>query len=348
MGRRYKHLFERIIEPSNIRKAYANASKGKTQSHGYLAFREDYEVRLAQLEQRLADQTWEASPHREFYVFEPKKRLIKAPTFSDRVVHHAVIQVIEPIFDATFLPTSFACRSGKGTHAGVAWVQSQLRRHGYSQYLKTDFTAFFPSVNRQILHREYARKISDRRTLDLLTRIIPATGQGIPIGALTSQLSANIYGNTLDHYLHHVLRVPFARYMDDVVVLGNDRYQMREVKQAIEEFSAEKLRLSISRWTAQPTAKGIDWLGYRVWSTHKLLRKSSVTRAKRKIRRYTQDEDQESLTRFIGSWRGHAALADTVNLRFWLDQQYDIAHQLKVHRMTKKPTRQQLLNNLFD
>lgn len=348
MGRKYKHLFDRIVDPVNIRRAYANAARGKLHSHGYLSFREEAEARLAWLEEHLADGTWAPQPYRQFYVFEPKKRLISAPTFSDRVVHHAVISVIEPIFDATFLPTSFACRTGKGTHAGVAWVQSQLRRHCYTQYLKTDFRSFFPSIDRPILHEQFARKVSDRRTLDLLARIIPATGTGIPIGALTSQLGANIYANPLDHYLHHELRVPFARYMDDVVVLGNDRGQLREVKGAIEAFAADRMLLDISRWTAQSTDRGIDWLGYRVWATHKLLRKASVTRAKRKIRHYTADGDTETLTRFIASWRGHAAFADTVNLRFWLDEQYHVADQLADQRKRNRPTRDELLEDLFE
>lgn len=348
MGKRYKNLFSRITDTDNLRMAYLNASRGKRMSHGYLAFREESEPRLALIEQRLLTGTWTASPYRQFYVFEPKRRLISAPTFADRVVHHAVIQVIEPIFDATFLPTSFACRTGKGTHAGVKWVQAQLRQNLYTQYLKTDFRAFFPSVDRAILHQQYTRKISDQRTLDLLTRIIPPGGRGIPIGALTSQLSANIYANPLDHYLHHELRVPFARYMDDIVVLGHDRIQMREVKDAIETFANEQLHLSISRWTAQSTDRGIDWLGYRVWATHKLLRKSSVTRAKRKIRRYTKYQDIESLARFIGSWQGHAALADTSNLNSYLDSQHHVVDQLKKRKAISKLSRQELFQDLFE
>ncbi len=221
MGRKYRHLFERIIDPNNLKRAYGNAARGKTNSHGYLVFREHFEARIATLHAQLADGTWQSQPYRNFTVYEPKQRSISAPTFSDRVVHHAVVQVIEPIFDATFLPYSFACRNGKGTHAGVKWVQSRLRSGTYTQYLKTDFKSFFPSVDRVVLHGQFARKISCAPTLDLLARIIPATGQGIPIGALTSQLSANIYANPLDHYLHHELKVPFARYMDDVVVLGH-------------------------------------------------------------------------------------------------------------------------------
>lgn len=345
MGRKHKHLFERITDPRNILTAYHQAAKGKRQSYGFLAFREDDIARLELLTRRLQDGTWRASQYRHFYVWEPKRRLISAPTFADRIVHHAVVQIIEPIFDATFLPTSFACRTGKGTHAGVAWLQSQLRKYGYTQYLKTDFKAFFPSIDRGILHAQYARKISDRKTLDLLTKIIPATGQGIPIGALTSQLSANIYANQLDHYLHHELHVPFARYMDDVVVLGYDRQQLRETKDTIEEFAATRLRLDLSRWATQPTSRGIDWLGYRVWATHKLLRKNSVTRAKRKIRKYAAESNAAELARFIGSWRGHAAFADTINLRFWLDAQHHIAEQLTVSK--RKPTRQDLLREIF-
>ena len=129
MGRKYRHLFERIIDPNNLKRAYGNAARGKTNSHGYLVFREHFEARIATLHRQLADGTWQSQPYRNFTVYEPKQRSISAPTFSDRVVHHAVVQVIEPIFDATFLPYSFACRNGKGTHAGVKWgaVPASLR-----------------------------------------------------------------------------------------------------------------------------------------------------------------------------------------------------------------------------
>lgn len=344
MGRKYKHLFERIIHPDNLRRAYANAARGKTNSHGYLIFREHYEARLASLHRQLREGTWQSSPYREFTVYEPKRRNISAPPFSDRVVHHAVVQVIEPIFDATFLPTSFACRDGKGTHAGVKWVQSQLRSRGYSQYLKTDFRSFFPSVDRQVLHEQYARKISCRPTLDLLARIIPPQGQGIPIGALTSQLSANIYANPLDHYLHHELKVPFARYMDDIVVLGTRDGHLREVKEAVSEFAANRLHLEISRWNISATTQGINFLGYRIWSTHKLLRKSSVTRAKRKIRAYSHDGDTEALRAFLASWRGHAAWADTHHLHAWLEERYMLSD---VPTRPARPTRQDLLIDLL-
>lgn len=344
MGRKYRHLFERIIDPNNLKRAYGNAARGKTNSHGYLVFREHYEARIATLHAQLADGTWQSQPYRNFTVYEPKQRSISAPTFSDRVVHHAVVQVIEPIFDATFLPYSFACRNGKGTHAGVKWVQSRLRSGTYTQYLKTDFKSFFPSVDRAVLHDQFARKISCAPTLDLLARIIPATGQGIPIGALTSQLSANIYANPLDHYLHHELKVPFARYMDDVVVLGHRDGHLKEVKAAIEEFSRDRLHLEISRWNISSTARGINFLGYRIWSTHKLLRKSSVTRAKRKIRTYTADGDTEALRAFIASWRGHAAWADTHNLHAWLEQRYMLS---EVPARPPRPTRQDLLLDLL-
>lgn len=304
-------------------------------------------MRLLSLHQRLSDRTWQPDPLRQFTIYEPKKRQIGAPSFSDRVVHHALHQVIEPIFDATFLPYSFACRSGKGTHAGVAWLQSQLRSGVYSHFLKTDFRSYFPSIDRSILHREIRRKISCPNTMWLIEQIIPTTGKGVPIGALTSQLSANIYGNMMDHYLHHVLRVRFCRYMDDIVVLGNDPHHLRWVKDQIEAYASTEMMLEISRWQIGPVSRGINFLGYRIWPTHKLLRKSSVTRAKRKIKRYTAERNADKLTSFVGAWKGHACHADTANLRRWLDREYAVAKRLAEHGAKRRPSRRELLADIL-
>lgn len=344
MGKKFKHLYATITSEETMRRAYQRASTGKHGAFGYLAFRENSELLLEALRQQLIDQTWEPKPHREFTVYEPKPRLISAPPFADRVVHHALCSVIDPIFDATFLPTSFACRVGKGTHAGVKWVQSQLRRNGYTHFLKTDFKSYFASIDRAVLHEQYRKKITCKQTRWLIEQITPTDGVGLPIGALTSQLGANVYGNVIDHHLHHELRVPFARYMDDIVVLGNDIGHLREVKDQIEQVAADRLHLRLSHWQASPVSRGINFLGYRIWPTHKLLRRSSVTRAKAKIKAYTRRGDTEALRAFLGSWNGHASWADAHNLQTWLAEQYDLTGAVgKPH----KPTRHELLLDLI-
>lgn len=347
MGKKYKRLYEQIIAEDNLQKAFLKASAGKKASRGFLVFNEYAQAKLFNLHNQLKDKTWQPQPHRVFTIYEPKKRIIGAPTFSDRVIHHALCSVIEPIFESTFLPYSFACRVNKGTHAGVKFIQSELRTGKYSHYLKTDFKAFFPSIDREILHKQIAKKITCKDTLDLIEKIIPPTGNGVPIGALTSQLSANIYGNILDQYLHHTLKVRFARYMDDVIILGHSQAELKIIKEKIETFAKEKMNLNISRWQVASISRGINFLGYRIWKNYKLLRKSSVIKAKRKIKQYTEHDDLKSLADFIGAWKGHAAWADTKNLKVWLNKQHNVIGQLIMYKQKRKPTRQQMLENLI-
>lgn len=345
MSKKYRNLYTEIISEENIRAAAERAAKGKRSSFGYLSFKENYEPNLKDIQDRLENETWQAGPIREFMIFEPKPRKIAAPSFADRVVHHSLISVIEPIFEKTFLPASFACRKGKGTHAGVKWVQSQIRKDKYKYFLKTDFSAYFASIDRATLHAEFRKKISCQKTLELIEKIIPTEGKGIPIGSLTSQLSANIYGNILDHFIHHELKLTFVRYMDDVVVLTETGEQAREAKAAIENFSNETLELKLSHWQVSNISRGINFLGYRIWPGHKLLRKSSVTAAKRKIRKYSKLGNFDAMKNFLGAWGGHTLSADARNLRYKLNEAYNLIQYLK-----KKPkkTRVKLLNELLE
>lgn len=348
MGKKYKNLYEQIVNIENLQFAFEKAAKGKKSSSGFLNFNEFAQVKLLQIEKKLKDETWTSCPLRIFTIYEPKQRIIGAPSFADRIVHHAICNVIEPIFDKTFLPYSFACRYNKGTHVGIKYLQSQLRKHNYKYYLKTDFKAYFPSINRKILYTEIERKISCKKTIALLEQIIPRTGYGVPIGALTSQLAANIYGNKLDHFIHHKLKLTFARYMDDVVILSNDIQELRKAKKLIEKYALDEMEMRISKWNISTTSKGINFLGYRIWKSHKLMRKSSVIRAKRKIRYFIKNEQLENLEKFIGSWLGHAKFADSKNLRIWLDKQNNVTANLKLAIKQRKKQRKSLLNNLLN
>ena len=316
MGKKHRRLIDGITSVDSLRAAYRRASNGKRATSGYLHFKEESEASIFELSEQLKAGMWQPEEMRRFVIFEPKRRNISAPSFRDRVVHHSIHAVLEPIFERGFLPTSFACRPGKGTHAGSVWVQSQLRRPESRYVLRTDFEGYFPNHDREILHRLIRRKVGCGPTLDLFGSIIPQQGVGIPIGALLSQLSANIYGNHLDQHLQHVMKVRWARYMDDVVVIGDDPDELRAVKAEIERFAAEELHLRISRWHIGPASRGVNFLGYRIWPTHKLLRKSSVTRMKRKLRHLEPD----AAARMAASWRGHASWADTHNLMRWLHE----------------------------
>lgn len=328
MSKKYRNLIEKIADMDNLRDAFARTAKAKKITYGYLQFNEYSEANLALIREELLAGQYKIGGYRQFTVREPKPRLISALDFKDRLVQHAVCNIISPIFEAILLPNTFACREGRGTHAGVHYIQSKVRQTGYKYFLKTDYSKFFPSVDRAVLHQMIERKITCRKTLAILQEIIPPEGSGIPIGSLTSQLFANVYGNAVDRFIHFELGHRYwARYMDDIVILGNDLNQLREDFKKIEAFSLDVLKMRISKWQASPISQGINFLGYRIWPTHKLIRKDSVRRAKRKIARYVANGDELALQKFVASWRGHAQHADTCNLFNYLEKKYGSDHQ---------------------
>lgn len=324
--KRHKNLIERITHRDNLRVAYYNTAKAKRQTFGYLEFKEFAQININRLRDELAAGDYRIGKYREFTIYEPKPRLISALDFKDRLVQHAVCNVIGPIFERSLLNHTFACRPGLGTHAGVRYVQSELRKPGATHYLKTDYSKFFPSVDRAILHGLIERKIGCPLTLKILREIIPATGCGIPIGSLTSQLFANVYGSQVDNFIHHELKHRrWARYMDDIVILSDDPIRLRDDFHRIQEFSANQMGMRISKWSCSGVGRGINFLGYRIWATHKLLRRDSVLRAKRKVARFICRDDRAGLDQFLASWSGHAQWADTHNLFTWMEKHHGIA-----------------------
>lgn len=315
MGKKHKNLFSQVVDRDNLWCAYRKASLGKRNSLGYLEFRQNEAANIALLGEQLAAGIYRPGEPRRFMVFEPKPREISAQPFVDRVVQHALCNVVEPIFDRVFLPQSYACRKGKGTHAAARQVQSMLRKTPDAWILKTDFSRYFASVDRAILHREICRKINCRDTLALIEAFIPPAGAGLPIGNLTSQLAANIYGHILDRWLLHVVGIRgFVRYMDDVVVIGRSGEAMRLLQVLMESYAKHAMRLRFSRWSVQPVAAGVNFCGYRIWPTHKLLRKSSVQRARRKLAGFSSSGDFVAKSQFLGAWLGHARHANTYHL----------------------------------
>lgn len=232
------------------------------------------------------------------------------------------------VFRETLLKTMFsqielfhlAAKSDQASRLyAAAAVQAELRRMqnkgAKTWVLKTDFSKYFYSVKRDVLHAEYRRKLSCKPTLNLLGKIVPASGVGLPIGNLTSQLSANIYGHIIDRWLAHKVGITrFFRYMDDIVVLGHSREALDLLRLGMQWFAEVRMGLKFSKWSIQPAARGINFVGYRIWPGHKLLRKDSVLRARRKINRYTRLGLTGQLDRFLASWSGHARWADSHNL----------------------------------
>lgn len=338
MGKRHRNLIEQILDPENFREAYRKAALGKRRTAGYLAFKEHSAAHLASLREAIRERRYRPAPPRQFWVYEPKPRPITALQFRDRIVQHALVAVIGPIFEAAMLPQSYACRPGRGTHAGAIRVQAMIRhleRSGRPVYaLKTDFSKYFYSIDRARLWRRLEAKVSCRHTLWLIEQFTPRTGDGLPIGNLTSQLWAGVYGTQVDRFLCQTLKIPtFARYMDDIVVLHNSRAVLEGVRDFLECFCLNHLRLEFSHWSILPVEQGVNFLGYRIFPGHKLLRRDSVKRAKRRIRALTKARDNEALKRFLGAWLGHARWADSHNLiRHLAATRKEILHANRANR----------------
>jgi retron-type reverse transcriptase len=292
------NLWDKVIDFENVYHAYRDAAKGKRYQNEILDFRNNLEENLFTLIQELQDGTYKPLPLRHFYIQEPKLRLISAPSFRDRIVHHSLVQVIEPLFEKRFINETFACRKGRGTHAGVKHVfhcvQAAKRKWGRYYVLKCDVTKFFPSVNHDVLKQTIRRIIRDRRVLGLLDTIIDSystegmEGVGIPIGTLTSQLMANVTLDPLDHHVKDMGVKFYARYMDDFVLIHRDKAFLREAWTDIEQFLSEKLALKLNpKTTIYPGKQGIDYCGYRIWPTHIKPRKSTIKRAKKRLKKFS-------------------------------------------------------------
>lgn len=320
--KRHRHLIDRITSPEALHAAWLRAAKGKRRTYAYLAFKEHAPAYLAEIRAALMDGTWQAEPVRTFEVHEPKTRTISAPSFRDRIVQHAVHAVIEPIFESVFSARTYACRKDKGTHHGVKRVQADLRKlraeHGDDVYfLKTDFKSYFHSIDRKILWQEIRRKIGCAATLRLIAAYVPETGTGLGIGSLLSQLFANVYGNIIDRHIIGQGYTMWHRYMDDCVVLAAGPgavLRLSDLQRSMCLHAADAMRLRFSKWSIQHISRGVNFLGYRTWPSHKLLRRDSVIRAKRKLANARRHADIPALMQFSGSFGGHACHADTHHL----------------------------------
>ena len=326
-------MYDRIIAFDNLHNAALRCLKGKRSAPAALRYMQHLEENLHNTHNHLLHGSYHPGGYEEFYVFEPKQRLISAPRFSDRVIHRAIVDVLEPIIDQRFIFDSYACRKGKGVHAGADrvqhWMRVVKRQHGALFCLKADISKYFASIDHAVLKGILRRHVGCERTRALLDTIIDsspgAPGVGIPLGNLTSQLFANLYLNELDRYAKHDLGIRYyARYMDDFVVLHHSKSQLHQWRALIEAFLWGSLRLSANSKTqvfpiGMAGGRALDFLGYRIYPTHRLLRKSSIKRIRYKLRRFN-DAPILCAARdaCVQSWCAHAAHANTYRLRLSL------------------------------
>jgi RNA-directed DNA polymerase len=286
----HNNIFENAFTFENLLAAYLRARRGKQGRREIAAFGWRLEAKLLQLRQELLSGSYVHGTYRHFIVSDSKRREISAAPFRDRVVHQAIVAALEPFFERGFIYDTYACRVGKGTQAALARFEQFSRVSRY--VLSMDISKYFASIDHAVLFSLLKRKVSDTRMLELCRRIIASTesspGRGIPIGNLTSQLFANIYLNEFDQYAKHTLRLShYIRYMDDMAILSDDKIQLHEVKEAAAVFMHERLGLALHPHKVQvmPLATGVDFLGYRIYPHHRLLRKSTVMRFVARLKR---------------------------------------------------------------
>lgn len=320
-------LFQDITSFDSLLLAAYQCRKGKAKSNAASEFFESLEVNLISLRDSLASDSYRPSSYHQFTVYEPKQRTITAPSFKDRVVHRAIYNHLEPLVEKTYIFDSYACRIGKGTHSGVARATKFIKRveatHGQVYCFQADIQKYFFSVDRDILFNLLCKKLECPRLLNLLHTIIHGSPvQGMPLGNLTSQLFANLYLHELDIFIKHTLRVPYyVRYLDDFVLLHHDVAQLRLWRVSIEDFLHNTLKLTTNSKTqifrvAKKHGKALDFLGFRIFSTHKLLRKGSVARFKARYKAFSKayEAGHQSLDSFkpnLVSWLAHADHANS-------------------------------------
>lgn len=302
-----------------------------------MRFSSNLESNLIDIQNHFIYGTYRAGKYRPFYVFEPKKRLVMALPFRDRVVQWAIYRQLFPLIEKQFIFDSYACRKGKGSHRAANRLQYWLRQTEQKPeryyYLKLDVSKYFYRVDHEVLIEILNRKIKDKALIDLLTTIIQCEDMkfglplgcdpdaigpdewlddvGMPIGNLTSQMFANLYLNEVDQYAKHVLKLHYyVRYMDDIIILHPDKRFLAQVKQEIEAFMNDNLRLNLNRKTAiRPCSMGIDFVGFRIWATHRKLKKKTAQKIQSRVKFLSSalksgEISRETFDRSIASYRG--------------------------------------------
>jgi retron-type reverse transcriptase len=339
----YRNLWPQLCSFENLWLAWRRARRGKSTRVQVIRFEAELEENLLALQAALEDDTYQPGAYTNFWTHEGKRRKISAAPFPDRVVHHALCKVLEPLYERRFIHDSYACRIGKGTHRALDRCTYFARRYPF--VLQCDVARFFPSVDHEVLRGILGRALRDERTLGLIDRILrnglgildeqalqvwfpgddllaPLRPRGLPIGNLTSQFWANVYLNELDQYVKRELKVDgYVRYADDFLLFGERKAGLWEQRARVIQFLAG-LRLSPNHHSFQvfPVRAGIDFLGFRVYPDHRRLLPRTVRLARQRMRRlsrlYSAGEVQAArVSASVLGWVAHASHGDTWGLR---------------------------------
>ena len=347
----YNNLYQNIYDFDNLLLAYQKARKGKTKKFYVIKFEKNLEKNLLDLQFELKNKFYKPLPLETFILRDPKTRKISKSDFRDRVVHHAIVNILEPIFEKTFIHDSCANRKGKGTLHALKRFEV-FRRKVTNNFtseafcLKADIKHYFEEVDHEILLEIIKRKITEENVLWLIKKILNVSYEnakrsllsgshepsnkanfemereitkGMPLGNLTSQFFANIYLNELDYFVKHKLKAKYyIRYVDDFVILHKPKQQLEEWKEIILKFLREKLKLELHKDKSKIVSLscGIDFVGFRNFYHFKLLRKRNIRKMINKVQKYKSKEiSKEKILEIFQGWQAHAKWSDSFKLR---------------------------------
>lgn len=342
MAHTFTNLWPQVVAWDNLVDAYHKCRRRKRYKPDAARFDFRWESHLLDLQRRLIDSSYRPRPCRHFWIFDPKKRRISAAPFADRVVHHAVVNVLEPMYEPRFIFDSYACRKGKGTHRALDRAEAYLRRYPY--YLKTDIVKFFPSIDHAVLLGIVRKRVADGRLLDLIGRIVatgtgvfagaddldywqerdPAGGdrdRGLPIGNLTSQFFANVLLDEIDHAVKDEWGVGgYVRYCDDLILFGPSKGELRAGRARLEaRLASLRLRLHPAKTQLRPSSAGVKFLGFSLGTAGRRVQQVGLRRVSRRVRRWHWLASRGALAdgvvrRSMGVWRAWVARANATGI----------------------------------
>lgn len=346
----YKNVFEKIISLENLFSAWDAFKGGKRNRYDVQVFERNLEENIFELHRDLKAKKYKHGAYSGFWIRDPKPRHIHKATVRDRVLHHAIFNILNPIFEPTFIAQSFSCRVDKGTHKGIetlGTITNKISKNGHKSTfaLKCDIKKFFDSVDHDVLLKIISGKIKDADAMWLLSEIVKSfiskeasvfEHKGLPIGNLTSQLFANVYMNEFDQFMKHKVKARnYLRYTDDFLIISDSKEYLEELIRPISQFLQEKLSLKLhpNKVLLRKFHQGIDFLGYIILPRHRRVRTKTKKRIINKIFRRVLEQKQglisnETLEQSLWSYLGVLSHADSYRLSqelknkfwFWLNE----------------------------
>lgn len=353
--KRYGNLYAQITTFENLLAAAHQAQHQKRYRDPVLAFNDQLERELLQLQRELQTQTYEPGTYKTFEIYEPKRRLISAAPYRDRVVHHALCNIIVPIFDRTFIATTYANRAGYGSHRALKQFVRDARSSRY--VLQCDICKYFPSIDIAILKQIIRRKLKCPPTLWLIDTILDNRNEaevlldyfpgdtlltplerpkGLPIGNLTSQFFANVYLNGFDRYVKETLKASrYLRYVDDFALFSDDRDFLAQCREQIEAYLATlRLRIHPIKSQLTQTCYGASFVGFRVLRDRIRVRNHNLQTGRRRLKRlkaeYTRGQKSaQAVSQSLQSWNAHLSHGNTWRLRQQIFADLELPHPLQ-------------------